>query len=145
MPAADPFRPALPPSDLVAAGLFLRRGTGPASRWLLLRGRRSGEWGFPKGHQDPGEDIVGTALRETAEETGLALVAITAPPLLLHYAVPSGRRKTVAYYPAVTIQSDVILSAEHRDHRWASQAEVVRLVNHPNLVQLFRDHLASPC
>ncbi len=145
MSAADPFRPALPLSDLVAAGLFLRREVGATSRWLLLRGRRSSEWGFPKGHQDPGEDLVTTALRETAEETGMALVAITAPPLLLHYQVPSGRRKTVAYYPAVTIQTDVILSAEHRDHCWATRTEVERLVNHPNLVRLFRDHLAAPC
>ncbi|MFM2090595.1 MAG: hypothetical protein RLZZ127_1084, partial [Planctomycetota bacterium] len=39
----------------IAAGLVLRRPVGSGWRWLLLRGRHHGEWGFPKGHLDPGE------------------------------------------------------------------------------------------
>ncbi len=29
-------------------------------------------WGFPKGHVEPGEDAAGAAVREVAEETGLS-------------------------------------------------------------------------
>ena len=32
---------------------------------------RNGMWDLPKGHQDPGEDISVTALREVQEETGI--------------------------------------------------------------------------
>lgn len=32
---------------------------------------RNGLWDLPKGHQDPGEDIALTALREVQEETGI--------------------------------------------------------------------------
>ena len=32
---------------------------------------RNGMWDLPKGHQDPGEDIRTTALREVEEETGI--------------------------------------------------------------------------
>lgn len=32
---------------------------------------RNGMWDLPKGHQDPGEDICITALREVQEETGI--------------------------------------------------------------------------
>lgn len=32
---------------------------------------RNGIWDLPKGHQDPGEDIAVTALREVREETGI--------------------------------------------------------------------------
>ena len=37
--------------------------------FLLIR--RSGLWDLPKGHQDPGESLEDTALREVEEETGL--------------------------------------------------------------------------
>lgn len=38
--------------------------------FLLIR--RSGLWDLPKGHQEPGEDIRVTALREVEEETGIS-------------------------------------------------------------------------
>ena len=37
--------------------------------YLLIS--RNGKWDLPKGHQDPGEDIAVTALREVTEETGI--------------------------------------------------------------------------
>lgn len=37
---------------------------------------RNGLWDLPKGHQDPGEDIACTALREVEEETGIADLVI---------------------------------------------------------------------
>jgi len=37
--------------------------------FLLIN--RNGLWDLPKGHQDPGEDIRDTALREVQEETGI--------------------------------------------------------------------------
>ena len=37
--------------------------------FLLIR--RSGLWDLPKGHQDPGENLETTAIREVEEETGL--------------------------------------------------------------------------
>lgn len=37
---------------------------------LLIR-HRKGEWVFPKGHIEPGEDPVETAIREVAEEAGV--------------------------------------------------------------------------
>lgn len=45
---------------------------------LILDGH--GNWGFPKGHIDPGEDAPAAALREITEETGLTDLVL-GPPL----------------------------------------------------------------
>ena len=37
---------------------------------------RNGLWDLPKGHQDPGEDISVTALREVQEETGIDQIVL---------------------------------------------------------------------
>ena len=42
--------------------------------YLLIS--RNGLWDLPKGHQDPGEDIEVTALREVREETGISELEI---------------------------------------------------------------------
>jgi 8-oxo-dGTP pyrophosphatase MutT (NUDIX family) len=40
---------------------------------LLVKGRSSGKWSFPKGHAKQGETEFEAAKRETMEETGLTL------------------------------------------------------------------------
>jgi 8-oxo-dGTP diphosphatase len=130
-------------AEVVAAGLILRRDTPKGFRWLLLRATKHGEWGFPKGHQDVGETPLQTALRECVEECGIALLAIDGKPLEATYQLPNGKRKTVIYFPAVTSQSDVILSDEHHEHGWLSASQIMDLLPHANLVLLFRAYLHS--
>ena len=43
--------------------------TNEKGEFLLIR--RSGLWDLPKGHQEPGEPLEETAVREVEEETGL--------------------------------------------------------------------------
>jgi len=45
----------------------------PQNRILLVRGRRSMKWSFPKGHKKSGESYLDCAIRETLEETGIDL------------------------------------------------------------------------
>jgi 8-oxo-dGTP pyrophosphatase MutT (NUDIX family) len=40
---------------------------------LLVKGRRSNKWSFPKGHKKRGETYIECALRETFEEAGICL------------------------------------------------------------------------
>jgi 8-oxo-dGTP pyrophosphatase MutT (NUDIX family) len=49
-----------------------REGHAPQARYLLVKGRRTGIWSFPKGHARRDEDPLHTALREIEEETGLS-------------------------------------------------------------------------
>ena len=52
--------------EVNAAGGLVRN---PKGEFLMIR--RNDIWDLPKGHQEPGEEISDTALREVREETGL--------------------------------------------------------------------------
>ncbi len=68
-----------------------------SSRGVILhRHKRLGIWVQPGGHVDRGEDPPGAALRETLEETGLA-VEHTRPVTLLHVDVHAGPRGHTHY------------------------------------------------
>src|SRR3989344_1377930 len=54
----------------IVAGFIIFRRTEDGIRYLFLY-RRGSYWNFPKGHFETGEDALMTALRKTAEETGL--------------------------------------------------------------------------
>lgn len=127
---------------VLAAGLLLRRKAEDGPRWLLLCNSRNGEWGFPKGHAEPGEDLRQTALRECAEECGIGLLAMQGEPLELSYPV-AGRVKTVTYWPAITAQQRFRLSHEHRDGAWMTADAVLARLPHANLGDLFQRHLAT--
>ena len=60
-----------------AAGVFLITQSRPR-QFLLMR--HPTRWDVPKGHCESGETDVQTALRETQEETGLAVEAIKLDP-----------------------------------------------------------------
>jgi len=45
----------------------------PQNTLLVVRGRKSGKWSFPKGHKHSGESYLDCAVRETLEETGVNL------------------------------------------------------------------------
>jgi 8-oxo-dGTP diphosphatase len=129
--------------EVRAAGLLLRREEAAGRRWLLLRNRKRGEWGFPKGHAEAGEDDVACALRECAEETGIALLAIDGPVRHLRYPLADGRVKVVAYLPARTAARTLHLSHEHDQGGWFDAAGVLARLPHPSLKALFRAHLGD--
>lgn len=65
-------KPMSPNSIVEAAGLLLvscSPSGGPPDHFLLLR--HHDRWDLPKGHCEPGESLIQTALRETEEETGI--------------------------------------------------------------------------
>lgn len=118
----------------VAAGMILWRQGPMGPLVLLIESReRPGEWGFPKGHVECGEDLVSAALREGAEETGLTLVEILGPALPLGYALPDGRHKEAWYFPACTKQETVHLSPEHRRAVWLPPDQALKRIPFTNL------------
>ena len=58
---------------MASAGTLTGASTGSQKEARYLFIQRNGLWDLPKGHQEPGEDIRATALREVSEETGIPL------------------------------------------------------------------------
>ena len=61
-----------------AGGVVFRRGEDGVARFLLIRDSYK-NWGFPKGHLEPGEPPAQAARREVAEETALEGLVLHGP------------------------------------------------------------------
>jgi 8-oxo-dGTP pyrophosphatase MutT (NUDIX family) len=95
-------RPLQRVDETSAGGLVLDRlGTG-ARGALIGRLDRRGRllWSLPKGHLEPGETEVDTAVREVAEETGIRGAVVGKLGVIDFWFVADGRRvhKTVHHY-----------------------------------------------
>jgi 8-oxo-dGTP pyrophosphatase MutT (NUDIX family) len=64
----------------ISCGVIVTAG----DRVLLGHATRSPRWDIPKGQSEPGESLVGAAVRELAEETGLAVTEAELRPLGVH-------------------------------------------------------------
>jgi 8-oxo-dGTP pyrophosphatase MutT (NUDIX family)/phosphohistidine phosphatase SixA len=84
---------------VLAAGAVLWRLVDGKARVLLVHRGSRADVSLPKGKLDPGETLPQTAVREIAEETGLA-VSLGAPLGTVEYTLPSGREKIVYYWSA---------------------------------------------
>jgi bis(5'-nucleosidyl)-tetraphosphatase len=132
----SPVQQALPQSR--AAGFVLtREGDAGEPQYLLLVNKRDGMPGLPKGHAEPGEDDLRTALRETEEETGLTDLDVD-PWFVREIAYRvrkhgEPRWKTVVYLRAGLRSGEVRLSHEHTAFSWLPLEEALRRITFDSL------------
>jgi 8-oxo-dGTP pyrophosphatase MutT (NUDIX family)/phosphohistidine phosphatase SixA len=90
--------------ELAAGVLCWRRATfgSHGLEVLLVHRPRYDDWSWPKGKVKDGEPLPRTAIREAAEETGLAVV-LGRPLGDVRYRLPNSRRKHVAYWAATAV------------------------------------------
>ena len=84
-------------TPVLAAGAVCWRLIDGAARVLVVHRTQHKDVSLPKGKVDPGETLPQTAVREIAEETGLA-VTLGAPLGVVEYLLPNGREKIVHYW-----------------------------------------------
>lgn len=84
---------------VLAAGAVCWRLVGTEARILVVHRTQHKDVSLPKGKVDPGELLPQTAVREIAEETGLA-ITLGAPLGTVEYVMPNGRDKIVHYWAA---------------------------------------------
>ena len=111
-------------SKRFAAGILLLTKDTP-TQFLLLR--HHDRWDLPKGHAEPGETAIETALRETEEETGCGQDQIDVDPRFefsIEYPVRykrSGNRllqKQVSYYLGRVESTFIPTLTEHIGFDW---------------------------
>jgi 8-oxo-dGTP pyrophosphatase MutT (NUDIX family) len=114
---SDPTLPVL------AAGALCWRLVGGAAQVLLVHRGDRADVSLPKGKVDPGETLPQTAVREIAEETGLA-ITLGAPLGTVEYTLPNGREKVV-YYWSSEISAEAVKASTFRANSEISAVEWV--------------------
>ncbi len=95
---------------VLAAGALVWRVRAGTLQVVLVHRPRYKDWSWPKGKREPGETLVGTAVREVSEETGLEVVL--GRPLPSQRYTVGGNPKQVHYWAAqVGGRTDVALTA----------------------------------
>jgi len=137
--AEDPWRRELP-LHVTASALIVHP---PTARVLLRWHQRQQAWLQVGGHGDPGEsDALAIALREAAEETGLADL-VPWPDARLHQLVivdvpagkgePAHEHADLRFFMATGAPEAVRAENEHAPLRWLSLAQAREATSEANL------------
>lgn len=125
---AAPLDETADPTHVTASAVVV----GTDDRVLLHRHKRLGIWLQPGGHVDPGESCEMAALREVAEETGLAGELVGDVPL--HVDVHEGPRAHVhldvrwlVRVPAGAVPAP--LAGESQDVAWFDRGEALAITD----------------
>lgn len=130
---------------LTASALVVDPADG---RFVVLHHRKLGRWLQPGGHADGDGDLARVALREAAEETGLARLAVREPAVDLdvHMVAPPGEPphlhldlRFVVLAPAGSAAAGPP-PGNHESHelRWVTGADLAGLGADASLVRLAR-------
>jgi len=126
LPEEEPAKQGSEEPDERSAGFVLYAIDGGERKYLLLRHRYGGHWGFPKGHIEAGESEMDAALRETYEETGIRdVLPVAGFRKVVRYRFHRGKRpvfKENVYFLARTTYSEPVVSSEHTQCHWLPYA-----------------------
>jgi 8-oxo-dGTP pyrophosphatase MutT (NUDIX family) len=118
---------------------------------LLIRRSDNGNWALPGGAMDLGESLPQTAVRETAEETGIdvvitGLVGIFTDPrhVILYTSNGEVRQEFSIVFTAKPVGGTPATSAETTEVRWASEDECRSLPMDPSMRMRVEQFLAHP-
>jgi len=93
--------------------------TGGDLRFLLIKNRRSANWGFPKGHVENRETAEATARREVLEETGLRIRLLPGFSCHARYTMSGKVEKSVTIFLGETSdRRTTIQQSEIEDYLW---------------------------
>ena len=122
-------RPQGPHVIRASGGLVIREDETGERQVLVVHRPRYDDWSFPKGKLEPEETDEDCALREVAEETGLACELGEELPAT-EYLDGSGRPKRVRYWLMRPVGGRLEFQHEVDDARWVSHEEARTLLSY---------------
>jgi len=102
-------------------------------RFLLIKNRRSANWGFPKGHVENHESAEQTARREVLEETGLRIRLLPGFSCHAEYTIQGQVEKSVTIFLGETTdRRTVIQETENEDYMWLGYSKALQTLKFDN-------------
>lgn len=116
-----------------SAGAVVYRSVKNRAQFLLIKNKRSTNWGFPKGHIEKGETKYDAARREVLEETGLHIKIILGYEGVSNYVIQNAVEKKVSIFVATTEDTEtVIQECEIDDYAWLSYDNAMPMLRYEN-------------
>jgi bis(5'-nucleosidyl)-tetraphosphatase len=134
--------------EVFSSGYLLFR-LGRPIQFLLMK--HAARWDLPKGHMDPGETLLQTAIRELEEETGIPEQEIWTDPDFIYeqeYTVQVNKgaklKKLSIYLGWLRTDRSLVLT-EHEGYRWFdwSPPHTIQLQTIDPLLTKVSEHLSK--
>lgn len=107
-----------------SCGVLPYRIVNGQQEFLLVFETYSKCWSIPKGHIEPGETDVQTALRELYEETGLTAKLETSRCASIEYSISNFARKQVAFFLGAVAGVPKVREGEIDKFKWVTAEEL---------------------
>jgi 8-oxo-dGTP pyrophosphatase MutT (NUDIX family) len=128
--------------EATSAGAILFRDTRGRREYLLLKSR-PGDWEFPKGGVENGEELQQTAIREVKEEAGIEdfrlIDGFRDEYNYVFQANGQTIHKTVHLFIAESFEASAELSTEHRDLQWRDYEQAINTITQDGPREILED------
>ena len=109
---------------------------------VLVVSQRGDSWSLPKGHVDPGEEMLEAARREIKEESGISDLVLVKE----RYKIGKGgtgedtsELKRITVYLFTTIEEELKPEDPHNpEAKWVKKEEAAALLTHPKDREFFK-------
>lgn len=122
-----------------SCGAIVYRIINGELRYLLIKNKRSANWGFPKGHMERGENEKETAYREVLEETGIHIRFLPDFRYKSEYSIQGRIEKKVIIFLATTEDTSTVIQREEiEEYLWLKFDKAMNSLKFPNDKSLLR-------
>jgi 8-oxo-dGTP pyrophosphatase MutT (NUDIX family) len=137
----DAFQRSHLPGHITGSAFIV---SGDFRQTLLVHHVKLNRWLQPGGHADGNTNVIGVALREAEEETGIARLELLSPaiydldihPIPARKDFPAHDHYDMRYLIKASTLDTITVSEESHDVRWVELAELERYNTEPSLLRL---------